>query len=326
MRERVRERTNRYLSISIDVDPVPCYYRIYGLGPAPDELRDVVLRRCVPRFAELLARRRIPATFFVVGEDADLARGAPAKAARALLGELVRAGHELGNHSHTHPYEMARLGPEQVAREIGACDDVLRAVAGRAPAGFRAPGYDLSPVMLAELARRGYTYDSSIFPAPGYYAVKAAVMAGLALVGRPSGAVMTNPRALTAPADPYRPSMEAPWRRGQAPLVELPVAVTPWLRAPAIGTSLVMTPAWLRDRVVSAMGKRRFFNLELHGIDLCGADEDGIPGELVARQADLRRPLADKLAALDAVLDRALHGAEAVTLRDAAAWVHREVA
>ena len=120
--------------------------------------------------------------------------------------------------------------------------------------------------------------------------------------------------------------MSAPWRRGQAPIVELPVAVTPWARLPAIGTSLIVAPAPIRTRLLAAMRRRDFFNFELHGIDFADADRDGIPGELVARQPDLRRPLAEKLAALDAVLDRALRGAEAVTLRDAAAWVHREIA
>jgi hypothetical protein len=95
---------------------------------------------------------------------------------------------------------------------------------------------------------------------------------------------------------------------------------------PAIDTSLLVAPPWLRDRIVTAMGARRFFNLELHGIDLCGADEDGIPGELVARQPDLRRPLADKLAALDAVLDGALARFAPLTLRAAAGWVNRELA
>jgi len=317
---------HRYLSVSIDVDPVPCYYRIHALGSAPPELRDVVMRRCVPRFAELLARRGIPATFFIVGEDADLTRVPFARSTRALLRELVDAGHELGNHSHTHPYELARLSPDVIAAEIEACDRVLREVARRPITGFRAPGYDVSAPMLEVLARLGYAYDSSVFPAPGYYAAKAVVLAGLAAAGRTSGAVMIDPRGLLSPANPYRPSMHAPWRRGQAPLVELPIAVTPWLRVPAIGTSLLMAPPWLRDRCVDAMARRRFFNLELHGIDLCGADEDGIPGELVARQPDLRRPLSDKIAALDAVLDRALARAEPVTLRDAASWVSREVA
>ena len=179
--------------------------------------------------------------------------------------------------------------------------------------------------MMAALARRGYRYDSSIFPAPAYYAAKAVVMAGIALLGRKSGAVMTNPRALIAPTEPYWPAIDAPWKRGQGPVIELPVAVTPGLRVPAIGTSLLVAPAAVRAQVIKAMRRRAFFNFELHGIDLCDAEEDGIPGELVARQPDLRIPIAKKLAVLEEVLDSiAASGARFVPLRDAAAWALRE--
>src|SRR5262249_35104304 len=156
------------------------------------------------------------------------------------------------------------------------------------------PGYDVSAAMLDALARRGYRYDSSIFPAPAYYAAKAAVMAALAVVRRPSGAVLANPRGLAAPAEPDRPALAAPRRRGQAPIVELPVAVTPWTRVPAIGTTLIVAPPALRDRVIAAMARREVFNFELHGIDFADAEQDGIPGELVARQPDLKLPIADK--------------------------------
>jgi peptidoglycan/xylan/chitin deacetylase (PgdA/CDA1 family) len=316
------------LAVSIDLDPIPCYYRIHALGPPPAELRDVVLRRALPRLAEIFARHRVPATWFVVGEDLDPAAvgAGSAEAVRALLAERHAAGDELGNHSLTHPYDLARRGAAEVAAEIGGCEERLRAITGRPIAGFRAPGYDLSAVMLAELARRGYVYDSSIFPAPGYYAAKAAVMAGLRALGRPSGAVMTDPRALMAPTDAYRPSMSAPWRRGQAPLVELPIAVTPWTRVPAFGTSLLVAPAWVRERLLGAMRTRPLFNLELHGIDLIDAELDGIPGELVARQPDLRVPLAAKAAALDAVLARLTAEREAMTLRAAASVAQREAA
>jgi hypothetical protein len=134
---------------------------------------------------------------------------------------------------------------------------------------------------------------------------------------------MTNPRALGAPADPYRPAMARPWRRGQAPVVELPVAVTPWTRIPAIGTSLIVAPAVIRNRIVRAMARRAFWNFELHGIDFADAEKDGIPGELVARQPDLRLPIAEKLARLDQLLDQLLAGWELVTLAEVAAEVQR---
>jgi len=180
-------------AISIDLDGLACYYRIHGLGAPPAELEHVVLERALPRATQLFAARGLHVTWFVVGRDADGELAAADHAARranaARLRALAEAGDELGNHSYSHPYELARLPAADVAVELDGCDRVLRAITGRPPRGFRAPGYDLSPAMLDHLAHRGYRYDSSLFPAPGYYAAKAVVMAALAAVGRPSGAV-----------------------------------------------------------------------------------------------------------------------------------------
>ena len=317
-----RGAARRRCAISIDLDGIACYYRIHGLGPAPAELEHAILERALPRAAALFATRRVHVTWFVIGRDADGNAALPDRAARAAnaerLATLARAGDELGNHSYSHPYELAKLSAGDADAEIGGGDRVLRAITGAAPSGFRAPGYDVWPAMLDSLARLGYRYDSSIFPAPGYYAAKAAVMAALQLQGRPSGAVMTNPRALAAPADPYRPAMTAPWRRGQAPLVELPVAVTPWTRLPAIGTSLLVAPEAIRARIVAAMAPRPFFNFELHGIDFADAEADGIPGELVERQPDLKLPIDEKLARLDRLLDAIAERWDFATLGDVA--------
>lgn len=324
---RAGER-RRTCAISIDLDGLGCYYRIHGLGPPPVDLEHVILERALPRAARLFASRGLRVTWFVVGRDADGALAVADRAQRVASAERLRAladaGDELGNHSYSHRYELARLPAAEVAAEIDGGDRVLRAITGRPPRGFRAPGYDLSPAMLEHLAGLGYRYDSSLFPAPAYYAAKAAVMAALAALGRPSGAVMTDPRALVAPARPYRPAMTAPWRRGQAPLVELPIAVTPWLRLPAIGTSLLVAPAAIRRRLVGAMAGRAFWNFELHGIDFADAELDGIPGELVARQPDLRVPIADKLARLEALLDDIAAGWQVVTLAEAASEAQRD--
>jgi peptidoglycan-N-acetylglucosamine deacetylase len=305
-------------SVSVDLDPIGCYYRIHALGAAPPDLSDVILRRALPRYLEILSRHQVRATFFVVASDLQTTAG------RALVRDIAAAGHEVGNHSYSHPYDMARLPRARVREEIRRAHDDIEAVTGRKVDGFRAPGYDVSADMLDELMALGYGYDSSIFPAPAYYALKAGMMAALRLVGRPSGAVLTNPRALLAPADPYRPDPRAPWRRGQATLVELPIAVTPGWRLPAIGTNLLLLPAGLRRRWLDAMERRPFFNFELHGIDLIDADEDGIPSALVARQPDLRASLVAKRRAFEAILDRLKRGYEVVPLCDAARRVQRE--
>lgn len=312
-------------AVSIDLDGLACYYRIHGLGASPPELEHVILERALPRAAKLFADKGLHVTWFVVGRDADADAALPDRSARAAnatrLRELHARGDELGNHSYSHPYELARLTPEVIDAEIAEGDRVLRAITGVPVRGFRAPGYDVSPAMLDALATRGYRYDSSVFPAPGYYAAKAAVMAALAVLRRPSGAVMTNPRLLASPSEPYRPAMTAPWRRGQAPLVELPIAVTPWTRIPAIGTSLLSFPERIRRHVVASMDRRSFFNFELHGIDFADAEKDGIPGELVTRQHDLRIPVADKLSRLGAILDDLRERWELVTLGQVAADV-----
>src|SRR5882757_8754794 len=99
----------RVASVSVDLDPVECYYRIHALDGAPmldSDTRYAVLRRCLPRFRDLFARHGVRATFFVVGRDLT-----EDSTGRALLADLARDGHELANHSFSHPYDLVRLGP-----------------------------------------------------------------------------------------------------------------------------------------------------------------------------------------------------------------------
>jgi peptidoglycan/xylan/chitin deacetylase (PgdA/CDA1 family) len=157
----------RVAAISVDLDPVECYYRIHALAgvPLPDaEARFTVLRRCLPRFRELFARHGVHATFFVVARDLGEDRQG-----RALLAELARDGHELGNHSYSHPYDLVRLGPELIAGEIDHAHEAIGACAGAAPVGFRAPGYEVSADVIDILRARHYRYDSSAFPSVPYY-------------------------------------------------------------------------------------------------------------------------------------------------------------
>jgi hypothetical protein len=307
----------RICSVSVDLDPLSCYYGIHGLGAVPAPLEHVVLRRALPRFAELFERRRIHATFFVIGSDAE-----GDAAGRAQLQQLAKAGHELGNHSYSHPYDFARLPRERIEEEVTRAHAVI-AQLGPAPIGFRTPGYDISSTVLEVLMARGYRYDSSVFPSWPYYFAKAGVMAAMALVGRRSRSVLGDPRALMAPTLPYRPGV-SPFSRGQSTLVELPISVSPRLRLPAFGTSLVALPNRARVSLLESMRERPFFNLEMHGIDLIGADEDGIPAALVARQHDLRVSLTQKRRALEASLDRLAGEYRFAPLREVAAEVQRE--
>jgi peptidoglycan-N-acetylglucosamine deacetylase len=107
----------------------------------------------VDTLVRVLAERGVRATFFVMGDEVTRA---PA-AARAL----VAAGHELGNHTWSHPH-MVLVRPARVRAEVERTDSVIRAAGFRGEIRFRPPfGYKLVglPWYLARTGRTTVTWD-----------------------------------------------------------------------------------------------------------------------------------------------------------------------
>ena len=151
---------------------------------------------------DLLARRGVRATFFVVGEVI--------AAHPDLIRAIAAAGHELGCHTYTHR-PLWELDEASFEEEILRFQRVLADVApGVQPRGFRAPTFSLSPHTawaLDVLARHGYAYDSSVFPMK------------TPLYGVPG-----------APPAPYRPAPDLINTDPDAPLMEWPM--TAWRVGP----------------------------------------------------------------------------------------------
>ena len=314
--------TKKICSISIDLDPLTAYYEIHGLGDPPPSVRYTILRKALPRFEEMLREAGVPATFFVVGRD--LCRS---ESGAATLRRLVEEqGCELANHTFTHPYDLNRLPQQVIDSEVRQGHDALVNLVGleHRPVGFRSPGYGIGPKVMEVLANQAYRYDSSMMPSPPYYLAKGAVMAGMFMRGRSSGSVMGDPRFLSCPSEPYRPDVERPWRRGNGPLVEMPVAVLPISRVPVIGTLFAVSSEPVRRFLLRAIARRSFFNFELHGIDLSDAIEDRIPTELAGRQPDLRVPFPEKRERFLRTIQQLKKDHTFMTLGDAAVIVQRE--
>ncbi len=291
--------------VSVDLDDLGCYHGIHGLrGTAPR----LALTRWLPRFVALFHALGVKATFFVIGRDLEddvAGDGTGAEQLRAAL----RAGHELASHSYGHAYDLSRWSPDAIAADLRRADGLLRSL-GAEPCGFRAPGYTQSSALMQEVAALSYRYDSSVLPSLPYYLAKVSVIAAMTARGRRSDSIATGLRSFLGPGAPYR--------RADAALVELPMSVTPRLRVPLIGTTLLSAPAALRTRLERVADRLRHFHLELHAIDLADADADGIAAPLVARQPELRASLADKRARLATLLGRR---GPTTLLRDAAAHV-----
>jgi hypothetical protein len=304
----------RVASISVDLDSLPHYCRIHGLPESllDDRARSLVLGVAVSRFRELLSELSLPATLFVIGEDlAD-------EGARAVVKSAHQGGLEIGNHSFSHDYALTRRARDDIASDVLRGEEAITQVVGESPLGFRAPGYTLSPDLFGILCERGYLYDSSVFPAAPYYAAKALVMGGMALLGKPSRSILDSPKVISAPRLPYRPDVAEPYREGNGLTLELPIATAPFSRLPFIGTFAVLMPRPVVQATYLAMRTTMdFFNFELHGIDLLD-QHDGVPAELVRRQPDLRVPVAQKRARLRELFSRLKDDYEVVTLAEAA--------
>ena len=275
-------------SISVDLDEVPRYAAIHGVVVPAGPGARAVYEKCVPRITAWFDDDSIRATFFAIGEDLEREEN------RRTIAGLHGAGHEIGNHSYHHHYDLTRRAAGDIGDEIRRGATIIEESCGRRPVGFRAPGYTVSDVLFSALDACGVEYDSSVFPCPSYYAVKAAALGEIKLRGRHSSSILDRPEVLRAPREPYRIGRPF-WRKGDG-LMELPIGVTP-LQLPYIGTSLVLGGDRLADRLSRQMLRREFINLELHGFDLADASEDGLEA-LRPYRADLRRTAAEKLRSL----------------------------
>jgi len=110
------------------------------------------------RLLEILGRRNVKATFFILGWVADRCP--------ALVRAIVDSGHEIGSHGYGH--RMLTRGSQANFRE-----DLIRAKStiedqtGSRVTCFRAPSYSITSKTLWALeilAEFGFEYDSSIFP------------------------------------------------------------------------------------------------------------------------------------------------------------------
>ncbi len=280
-------------ALSVDLDEIGCYAAIYGLEPPTPDAARAIYRFALPRLRRLFAELDVPATFFAIGADLDEENGA---ALRALIAD----GHEIANHSLSHLYDLTRRARDVVRREVAGGIEAIERATGARPVGFRAPGYTITDDVFEVLDDLGVEYDSSVFPCPPYYGLKAAAIRWIRLRGRRSHSVVDDPRVLAAPADPYRVGRPY-WRRGRG-IVELPIGVTRGARLPYIGTTVALAGSLGARLLTRAIAGRPLVSLELHGIDLADAERDGL-GFLVPYQADLRRSAAQKEAALRSAIE-----------------------
>ena len=97
-----------------------------------------------PRILDALQTLGAPATFFVIGENAERHPD--------LIHRMWNEGHEIGNHTYTHP-NLAAIPAAQVDLELNATQRVLQAYLGHSTLLFRPPyNADAEPTSAEEVA------------------------------------------------------------------------------------------------------------------------------------------------------------------------------
>lgn len=83
-----------------------------------------------PKLLDILRQKGVRATFFVLGSNVakypEIAR------------RIVAEGHEIANHSYSHP-ALTKLGSARLNDEVGGTCDIIQQVTGRRPASMRPP-------------------------------------------------------------------------------------------------------------------------------------------------------------------------------------------
>src|SRR5262249_62242302 len=142
--------------LSLDLDDAWTYLRAAG-RPGWETAPSVVPLVC-ERLLDAAARHRLRITLFVVARDLEDERKV------AAIAPFVRAGHEIGCHSHWHDPAFATLDRAQLRAEITGAAELIERRLGVRPRGFPAPGFARNPHTPALLAEAGFRHDGSFLP------------------------------------------------------------------------------------------------------------------------------------------------------------------
>lgn len=104
-------------------------------------------RQWTPAIANVLNQHGVKGTFFVLGQMVDQNPD--------ILQQLVRQGHEIGNHTYSHK-QLHTLTPQQLEEEVNRTDNAIYRAVGIRTRLIRPPYGGLSDSVIQYLRDRGY--------------------------------------------------------------------------------------------------------------------------------------------------------------------------
>ncbi|MBU4350152.1 polysaccharide deacetylase family protein, partial [bacterium] len=241
----------------------------YNYEEDPAIPQRTIYQIAIPRFLELFNKYNIKATFFVIGED--LLKKENQVIIRWILGE----GHEIANHTMTHVINPSFSGItiNEKEKEINQAEEIIREVTGFLPVGFKAPAYSIDSQTIAILEKKGYLYDSSLFPSSLSFVLRC--MQRIMLRQKTGKTQWGRAIYVLAPLKPYRMHHDKIWKQGKnAKIKEVPVTTMPYLSLP-FHASFVYAAGINLFKIGYRLVKSRNLplNYQLHALELVGPEE-----------------------------------------------------
>ena len=255
-----------YATIQVDLDGVWTIYRHHQVEVS--HYPDPVFEQSLSRFLALFNTANIKTTFFVVGSDLETPELAH------QIKQVADAGHELANHTYSHPLNFSQLTYTEKKNEIERADSLIRDITGQSVIGFRAPSYAIDSETLTILNDLRYQYDSSIFPTYWSGLIRQ-FETGFSVPSSKASASYGKIQYSRAPNRIYHPDATFPWKPGNLNLWEVPVSVYPLVRIPIHSSFSARLGWWYFASAINWLARlRRSVVFVFHGVDLVDRFED----------------------------------------------------
>jgi len=124
----------------------------------PSNFRDPSFFEGVDRFFAILDAHGVKSSIYVIGRDLEN----PAIFQRVR--EWAENGHEIGNHTWSHPMNLGGMSQNDIRQQIYRCHEIVTNCTGVEPKGFIAPAWSTSSRVVDCLIDMHYQYDTSLFP------------------------------------------------------------------------------------------------------------------------------------------------------------------
>jgi len=299
---------DKKLLIHIDVDSPLALLDFYGLESKSfsDSDLEAFYTKAWERILLFFDKFNIKGTFFVVGSDLE-----KSELIREIIKKAHQTGHEIENHTFTHPFGLAKMPIKERNEQITRCSDIIEKTTGDRPVGFRAPGYNINSDVINYLEESGFEYDSS-----GFWSIMNPVIKSMNKVlykkGLNSSDFGGSTRKLKQYA--YYPDREN-WLQpsSKRSIVEIPLPRTPLLALPFYNNFNLFAPSVFSSVVSKSINKPVLVYL-FHIVEFMDLS-DLIPDELKVHP-NLKTPLSKKIRKSENIMINLLKRYDLMKTRD----------